>query len=127
MSMRSIYCGDVNLTNKDTEVTLCGWVNRRRDLGGLIFIDLRDRSGIVQVVFEPDNEKVHALASTLRNEYCICVKGMVKARPDDQVNKKMKTGEIEVYASEIKIFNKAGVLPLDFNQDNTEEQRLRYR
>ena len=127
MSMRSIYCGDVNLTNKDTEVTLCGWVNRRRDLGGLIFIDLRDRTGLIQVVFEPDNEKVHALASTLRNEYCICVKGMVKARPDDQVNKKMKTGEIEVYASEIKIFNKAGVLPLDFNQDNTEEQRLRYR
>ncbi|MGN0902827.1 MAG: aspartate--tRNA ligase [Succinivibrio sp.] len=125
--MRSIYCGNVNLSNKDTEVTLCGWVNRRRDLGGLIFIDLRDRTGIVQVVFEPDNKDVHELASTLRNEYCICVKGAVKARPDDQVNKKMSTGEIEVYASELKIFNKAGVLPLDFNQDNTEEQRLRYR
>lgn len=127
MSMRSIYCGNVNLTNKDSEVTLCGWVNRRRDLGGLIFIDLRDRTGIVQVVFEPDNESVHALASTLRNEYCICVKGTVKARPDDQINKKMATGEIEVYATELKIFNKAGVLPLDFNQDNSEEQRLRYR
>ncbi|MGN0915225.1 MAG: aspartate--tRNA ligase [Succinivibrio sp.] len=125
--MRSIYCGNVNLSNKDTEVTLCGWVNRRRDLGGLIFIDLRDRTGIVQVVFEPDNKAVHELASTLRNEYCICVKGAVKARPDDQVNKKMSTGEIEVYANELKIFNKAGVLPLDFNQDNTEEQRLRYR
>lgn len=127
MSMRSIYCGEVNLTAKDTEVTLCGWVNRRRDLGGLIFIDLRDRTGLVQVVFEPDNEQLHALASTLRNEFCICVKGTVKARPDDQVNKKMSTGEIEVYAKELQIFNKAGVLPLDFNQENTEEQRLRYR
>lgn len=127
MSMRSIYCGNVNLSNKDTDVTLCGWVNRRRDLGGLIFIDLRDRTGIVQVVFEPDNEQLHQLASTLRNEFCICVKGCVKARPDDQINKKMATGEIEVYAKELKIFNKAGVLPLDFNQDNTEEQRLRYR
>ena len=127
MSMRSIYCGNVNLTNKDSEVTLCGWVNRRRDLGGLIFIDLRDRTGIVQVVFEPDNESVHSLASTLRNEFCICVKGTVKARPDDQINKKMATGEIEVYATELKIFNKAGVLPLDFNQDNSEELRLRYR
>ena len=127
MSMRSIYCGNVNLSNKDTDVTLCGWVNRRRDHGGLIFIDLRDRTGIVQVVFEPDNEQLHQLASTLRNEFCICVKGCVKARPDDQKNKKMATGEIEVYAKELKIFNKAGVLPLDFNQDNTEEQRLRYR
>ena len=69
--MRSIYCGNVNLSNKDTDVTLCGWVNRRRDLGGLIFIDLRDRTGIVQVVFEPDNEQLHQLASTLRNEFCI--------------------------------------------------------
>ncbi len=127
MSMRSIYCGNVNLSNRDSEVTLCGWVNRRRDLGGLIFIDLRDRTGMVQVVFEPDNENLHQIASTLRNEFCICVKGTVKARPADQVNRKMATGEIEVYASELKIFNKAGVLPLDFNQENSEEQRLRYR
>ena len=127
MSMRSIYCGNVTLSAKDTEVTLCGWVNRRRDLGGLIFIDLRDRTGLVQVVFEPDNKELHESASTLRNEYCVCVKGIVKARPSDQINSKMATGEIEVYASELKIFNKAGVLPLDFNQENTEEQRLRYR
>ena len=127
MSMRSIYCGNVNLSAKDTQVTLCGWVNRRRDLGGLIFIDLRDRTGIVQVVFEPDNQQLHEVASTLRNEFCICVKGTVKARPADQINSKMATGEIEVYASELKIFNKAAPLPLDFNQENTEEQRLRYR
>lgn len=127
MSMRSIYCGNVNLSAKDTQVTLCGWVNRRRDLGGLIFIDLRDRTGIVQVVFEPDNQQLHEVASTLRNEFCVCVKGTVKARPADQINSKMATGEIEVYASELKIFNKAAPLPLDFNQENTEEQRLRYR
>ncbi|MDY6421292.1 MAG: OB-fold nucleic acid binding domain-containing protein, partial [Succinivibrio dextrinosolvens] len=83
--MRSIYCGNVNLSAKDTQVTLCGWVNRRRDLGGLIFIDLRDRTGIVQVVFEPDNQQLHEVASTLRNEFCICVKGTVKARPADQI------------------------------------------
>lgn len=127
MSMRSIYCGNVDINSKDTEVTLCGWVNRRRDLGGLIFIDLRDRTGIVQVVFEPDNAALHEQASILRNEFCVQVKGKVKARPQDQINKKMSTGEIEVYASELKIFNKAGVLPLDFNQENSEEQRLRYR
>ena len=127
MSMRSIYCGNVDINSKDTEVTLCGWVNRRRDLGGLIFIDLRDRTGIVQVVFEPDNAALHEQASILRNEFCVQVKGKVKARPQDQINKKMATGEIEVYASELKIFNKAGVLPLDFNQENSEEQRLRYR
>lgn len=127
MSMRSNYCAQVNLSCKDTEVTLCGWVNRRRDLGGLIFIDLRDRTGLIQVVFEPDNEQLHQVAATLRNEFCIQVVGTVKARPSDQVNAKMATGEIEVYAKELKIFNKAGVLPLDFNQENSEEQRLRYR
>lgn len=127
MSMRSIYCGDVCLNEKDKQVTLCGWVNRRRDLGGLIFIDLRDRTGIVQVVFDPDNKACHELAATLRNEFCLCITGTVKARPEDQINHDMKTGEIEVYASDLKIFNKSAPLPIDFNQDNTEEQRLRYR
>lgn len=127
MSMRSDYCGNVNLSLENKQVKLCGWVNRRRDLGGLIFIDLRDRSGICQVVFEPDNQKLHEAASTLRNEFCICVTGIVKARPANQVNDKMATGEIEVYAQDLEIFNKSAVLPLDFNQDNTEEQRLRYR
>ena len=127
MSMRSDYCGNVNLSLENKQVELCGWVNRRRDLGGLIFIDLRDRSGICQVVFEPDNQKLHEAASTLRNEFCIRVTGTVKARPANQVNDKMATGEIEVYAQNLEIFNKSAVLPLDFNQDNTEEQRLRYR
>ena len=127
MSMRSEYCGEVNKSLQDKQVTLCGWVNRRRDLGGLIFIDLRDRSGICQVVFEPDNKALHEQASTLRNEFCIKVTGVVKARPESQINEKMATGEIEVYAKELCIFNKCASLPLDFNQENSEEQRLRYR
>ncbi|MBO8415819.1 MAG: aspartate--tRNA ligase, partial [Proteobacteria bacterium] len=125
--MRSIYCGEVDLSRENQEVTLCGWVNRRRDLGGLIFIDLRDREGIVQVVFDPDEAAVHEQASVLRSEYCIQVTGKVKARPADQVNNKMKTGAVEVYATALKIFNKSAALPIDFNQDNSEEQRLRYR
>ncbi len=127
MSMRSVYCGDVRLSNKDENVTLCGWVNRRRDLGGLIFVDLRDRSGIVQVVFDPDEKAVHEAASALRNEYCVKVEGKVRARPQSQANADMATGEIEIYATALKIFNKSAALPIDFNQDNTEEQRLRYR
>lgn len=127
MSMRSHYCAQVVKNLEGQTVTLCGWVNKRRDLGNLIFIDLRDRSGLVQVVFEPDNQTMHQLASTLRNEYCIKVIGEVKARPGNQVNDKMVTGSIEVYAKELVIFNKSKALPLDFNQENTEEQRLRYR
>lgn len=127
MSMRTIYCGEVSLKNLEEEVTLCGWVNRRRDLGGLIFIDMRDKEGIVQVCFDPACESAHNEAANLRNEYCIKVKGIVKARPDNQINKNMKTGAVEVIASEVEIINKADPLPLDFNQDNTEEQRLKYR
>lgn len=127
MSMRSQYCGQVGLDKVGQSVTLCGWVNKRRDLGGLIFIDLRDRSGLVQVVFEPDQKELHELAATLRSEFCIKVTGTVRARPDSQVNANMATGAIEVYASSLEVFNKSAVLPLDFNQDNTEEQRLRYR
>lgn len=127
MSMRSHYCDQVGLNEDGQTVTLCGWVNKRRDLGGLIFIDLRDRSGLVQVVFEPDVKDVHELAATLRNEFCIKVVGTVRKRPESQVNTHMKSGAVEVYASALEILNKSAVLPLDFNQDNTEEQRLRYR
>ncbi len=127
MSMRTIYCGDVSLENLDQEVTLCGWVNRRRDLGGLIFIDMRDKEGIVQVYFDPDYEEAHEIASGLRNEFCIKVKGIVKARPQSQVNDKMRTGAVEICATGIEIINRSEPLPLDFNQENTEEQRLKYR
>ena len=127
MSMRTHYCDQVGLHEEGQTVTLCGWVSKRRDLGGLIFIDLRDRSGLVQVVFEPDVKDVHETASTLRNEFCIKVVGTVRKRPESQVNSNLKSGAIEVYASALEILNKSAVLPLDFNQDNTEEQRLRYR
>lgn len=125
--MRSLFCGQVNKTHVDQEVTLCGWVNRRRDLGAVIFIDMRDREGLVQVVFDPDLPEVLSVANTLRNEFCVQVKGKVRARPEGQVNKDMSTGEIEVLGLELTILNKAAPLPLDSNQTNSEEQRLKYR
>ena len=116
--MRSIYCGQVTSSHVEQTVTLCGWVHRRRDLGGLIFIDMRDREGIVQVFFDPDKPEAFALASELRNEFCIRVTGVVRARPESQINKDMATGEIEVFAHGLEIINRAEPLPLDFNQDN---------
>jgi len=125
--MRTDYCGKINASYIGQEVTLCGWVNKRRDLGGLIFIDLRDREGLVQVVFDPDLPEVQALANTLRAEFCIKLTGTVRARPEGQVNKQMNTGEVEILGTGLEIFNKSAVLPLDWNQENSEEQRLRYR
>lgn len=109
------------------QVTLCGWVNRRRDLGSLIFIDMRDREGIVQVFFDPDRADALKLASELRNEFCIQVTGTVRARDEKNINRDMATGEIEVLASSLTIINRADVLPLDSNHVNTEEARLKYR
>lgn len=121
--MRTDYCGQLNLTHEGQKVTLCGWVNRRRDLGGLIFIDMRDREGIVQVFFDPDQQAAFSLASELRNEFCIQITGSVRARPDSQINKDMATGEIEVFAESLNIINRSEPLPLDSNQTNSEEQR----
>jgi len=125
--MRSLYCGEVNESHIGQEVTLCGWVNRRRDLGAVIFLDLRDREGLVQVVYDPDLPEVLATANTLRNEFCVQLKGKVRARPEGQVNKDMKTGAIEILGLELTILNKSAPLPLDSNQVNSEEQRLKYR
>jgi aspartyl-tRNA synthetase len=125
--MRSLYCGEVNESHVGQEVTLCGWVNRRRDLGAVIFLDLRDREGLVQVVYDPDLPEVLAIANTLRNEFCVQLKGKVRARPEGQVNKDMKTGAIEILGLELTILNKSAPLPLDSNQNNSEEQRLKYR
>ncbi|MCA2018361.1 aspartate--tRNA ligase [Vibrio tritonius] len=125
--MRSHYCGHLNKSLVGQTVELCGWVNRRRDLGGLIFIDMRDREGIVQVVVDPDMADVFAVANQLRSEFCIKLTGAVRARPDSQINKDMATGEVEILASGIEIINRSEVLPLDFNQKNSEEQRLKYR
>ncbi|MGO2275067.1 aspartate--tRNA ligase [Pseudoalteromonas nigrifaciens] len=125
--MRSIYCGQLNKTHVDQEVELCGWINKRRDLGGLIFVDLRDREGLVQVVFDSDIEELMSSANTLRQEFCVQLKGIVRARPDSQVNKDMPTGEIEILGSELNIINRSEPLSLDFNQVNSEERRLKYR
>ncbi|AHM73692.2 aspartate--tRNA ligase [Yersinia hibernica] len=125
--MRTEYCGQLNLSHVGQEVTLCGWVNRRRDLGGLIFIDMRDRAGIVQVFFDPDHKAAYEQASELRNEFCIQITGTVRARPDSQINKDMSTGEVEIFAHTLNIINRSEPLPLDSNQTNSEEQRLKYR
>ncbi len=125
--MRTNYCGQLNIAHEGQKVTLCGWVNRRRDLGGLIFIDMRDREGIVQVFFDPERKDIFVKASELRNEFCIQITGTVRARPDSQKNKDMATGEIEIFAEDLHVFNKSEPLPLDSNQINTEERRLKYR
>jgi aspartyl-tRNA synthetase len=125
--MRDLYCGEVNESHIGQELTLCGWINKRRDLGAVIFLDLRDREGVVQVVYDPDLPDVIKKAGTLRNEFCVQIKGLVRARPEGQVNKDMKTGAIEVLGLALTILNKSAPLPLDSNQQNSEEQRLKYR
>lgn len=125
--MRTHYCGHLNKSLAGQTVELCGWVNRRRDLGGLIFIDMRDREGIVQVVVDPDMADAYEVANTLRNEFCIKLTGEVRVRPESQVNKDMATGEVEILAKGLEVINRSDVLPLDFNQKNSEEQRLKYR
>lgn len=125
--MRTHYCGNLNKSLAGQTVELCGWVNRRRDLGGLIFIDMRDREGVVQVVVDPDMKDIFSIANQLRNEFCIKFTGEVRVRPDSQVNKEMSTGEVELYATGLEIINRSEALPLDFNQTNSEEQRLKYR
>ena len=98
--MRTQYCGHLNKALAGQTLELCGWVNRRRDLGGLIFIDMRDREGIVQVVIDPDMKDVFDVANQLRHEFCIKVTGEVRVRPDSQINKDMATGEVEVLGKE---------------------------
>lgn len=125
--MRTHYCGQVNAELAEQQVTLCGWVNKRRDLGGLIFIDLRDREGLIQVVFDPDQKALFEQAETLRQEFCVQITGTVNRRPDSQVNSNMKTGEVELLASELNILSRSEPLPIDFNSQVSEEARLRYR
>lgn len=125
--MRTDYCGQLNTSHVGQEVTLCGWVNRRRDLGGLIFIDMRDREGIVQVFFDPDHKAAFEQASELRNEFCVQITGTVRARPESQLNKDMATGGVEIFAHQLNIINRSEPLPIDSNQTNTEEQRLKFR
>jgi len=127
---RTDYCGDLNKKDVNREVTLLGWVQRRRDLGGLIFIELRDRQGIVQLVFNPEmSSEAHAKAQSLRNEYVIGVIGRVALRPEGTANLRLRTGEIEVLARELKILNvaKTPPFPIEDEAEIAEETRLKYR
>ncbi len=127
--MRSHYCGVLNETLVDETVTLCGWIHRRRDHGGVIFLDVRDRDGIAQVVFDPDTVESFALANSLRNEYVVQITGRVRARPAGTENPEMPTGMIEVLGKELVILNKADTPPfqLDDHQKVGEDVRLKYR
>ncbi|MGP1939072.1 MAG: aspartate--tRNA ligase [Arsenophonus sp. ET-DL9-MAG3] len=124
--MRTNYCGHLGVAYIGQKVTLCGWVNRHRNLGKLIFIDIRDREGLVQVVFmQKKYNELFDKALDLRNEFCIQITGIVKKR--EQINKKIPTGNIEIIAESLIIINRAEILPIDNNQENSEEIRLKYR
>lgn len=127
--MRSHYCGQVTTKALDQEVKLVGWVHRRRDHGGVIFIDLRDREGLVQVVFAPTQGEIFQKAESLRNEFVVQVIGTVRRRPEGTVNTDLTTGEIEIAAKELHILNRAEPIPfpIDEYHDVGEENRLRYR
>ncbi|MCB1853297.1 MAG: aspartate--tRNA ligase [Halieaceae bacterium] len=127
--MRSHYCGALGTSNIDETVTLCGWVDRRRDHGGVIFLDLRDRQGIVQVVFDPDTEEHFQRADRVRSEYVLRVSGRVRARSAGTVNPAMATGEIEVLGKELEVLNQAATPPFQMDEYTSvgEEVRLQYR
>lgn len=127
--MRSSYCGSLDKTFLDQEVTLCGWVDRRRDHGGVIFIDLRDREGIVQVICDPDGGENFNTADSVRGEYVLKITGHVRARSAETVNRQMKTGGIEVYATHVEILNASETPPFQLNEHIRvgEEVRLLHR
>jgi len=127
---RTHHCWELGADDVDREVVLMGWVHRRRDHGGVIFVDLRDREGLTQVVFNPlVDKKIHAKAHAIRNEYVLAVRGKVENRPADMINPKLKTGEIEVTATELKILNSAKTPPffIEDDIDASETIRLKYR
>jgi len=127
--MRSHYCGELNESLIDQEVEICGWVHRRRDHGGVIFFDMRDREGMAQIVFDPDTVESFALAETVRSEFVLQIKGRVRARPEGTVNKDLSTGGIEVLGKQLTILNRAETPPfqLDEHVSVGEDVRLKYR
>lgn len=126
--MRSHYCGQLDTSLIDQKVELCGWVNRRRDHGGVIFIDLRDREGIAQVVFDPDRAEPFAIADSVRNEYVVRITGRVRHRPEGSVNPELPTGAVEVLGHSIEILNKANTPPFQLDDEHVQDDvRLRYR
>ena len=128
MAMRTHYCGLVTEAQMGDTVSLCGWVNRRRDHGGVIFIDLRDREGYVQVVCDPDRADMFAIAEDIRNEFCVRITGLVRARPDGTVNDQIKSGKIEVLCHELEVLNASVTPPFMLDDDNlSETTRLTHR
>jgi aspartyl-tRNA synthetase len=125
--MRTHYCGEVNAAHVGTEVTVAGWVHRRRDHGGVIFVDLRDREGLLQVVADPAAKAVFAEAERVRGEYVLVVTGKVRRRPDGTVNPKLASGEVELLATELAVLNPAETPPFHHDEDASEDLRLRYR
>ena len=127
--MRSHYCGEITSKNLDQEITICGWIHKRRDHGGVIFIDVRDIKGICQAVINPDNAESFKIAETLRNEFVVKISGTIRARLEGTVNKNMTTGEVELEAKNISILSKAvtPVFPLDDYQEVNEDVRLKNR
>ena len=114
--MRSHYCGDMRSEHIEETVSLCGWVHRRRDHGGVIFLDVRDHTGIVQVVFDPDTQESFALADQMRNEFVVSIEGRVRARDPAAVNPKMPTGEIEVLGKDLTLLNRAKTPPFQLDE-----------
>ena len=125
--MRTHTCGQVTETLIGQAVAVAGWVHRRRDHGGVIFVDLRDREGLVQIVCNPDASEVFANAEKLRNEFVVRVSGTVRARPAGTVNTNLATGRVEIVATAVEILNRADPLPFQLDEQVSEEVRLRYR
>lgn len=126
--MRTLYCGQINTDHLDQEISLCGWVHRRRDHGGVIFIDLRDREGLAQIVFDPDREEAFATADMVRSEYVIKITGRVRNRPEGTINPDLPTGEVEVLGYTIEILNQAKTPPFVLDDENVNDDiRLKYR
>lgn len=128
MSMRSHQCGQVTESLIGQQVTLAGWVNRRRDHGGVIFIDLRDRDGFVQVVCDPDRKEMFSVAEQVRNEFCVQIKGLVRARPAGTENNDLASGKVELLCHELNILNASVTPPFHLEDDNlSETTRLTHR
>jgi aspartyl-tRNA synthetase len=125
--MRSHYCGQVNRALVGREVTVAGWVHRRRDHGGVIFIDLRDREGLLQVVFDPDRAEMFKEAERLRSEFVLCVEGRVRERPSGTINPNLASGEVELLATKLTVLAKSKTPPFHHDEPVSEELRLRYR
>src|SRR5450432_3515967 len=125
--MRTHYCGQITASLIGQKVAVAGWVHRRRDHGGVIFVDLRDREGLVQVVCNPDAAEVFANAEKLRNEFVVRVTGTVRARPGGTTNANLATGQVEIVATEVQVLNRADPLPFQLDEQVSEEVRLRYR